>query len=80
MGLVKGYPWWPGFVSEAMGRKRYKVTFFGDFSYATLTAKHLRPLSSNELEGERINSQLKSALAAAYRVKNEKSNIMQGVC
>lgn len=77
MGLVKGYPWWPGFVSEVMGRKRYKVTFFGDFSYATLTVKQMRLLTSKEFNSERANSLLKSALAAAYRVKEKKSNIMQ---
>lgn len=66
--MVTGYPWWPGFITERYSKKNYKVTFFGDFSYADLSVKQIKPFTRELKRADPNNRELTEAIQSAKRV------------
>lgn len=66
--MVTGYPWWPGVVTERHSKKSFKVTFFGDFSYADLGAKQIKPFARGLEKADLSNKELVEAIESAKRV------------
>jgi hypothetical protein len=73
--MVTGYPWWPGFIAEKYSRKQYKVTFFGDFSYAELSVKQIKPFLRGLKKTDPNNEELMYATQSAKKVFNGESTI-----
>lgn len=67
-GMVTGHPWWPGFISHQRSKRCYKVTFFGDFSYAPLTHKQIKPFEEGMKKINKENEALMNAVKSAERV------------
>jgi hypothetical protein len=75
--MVTGYPWWPGFIAEKYSKKNYKVTFFGDFSYAELSSKHIKPFVRGLKKADPNNKDLTEAIQSAKRVVEGQSTIVK---
>ena len=73
--MVTGYPWWPGFIAEKYSKKNYKVTFFGDFSYADLGVKQIKAFQKGLKKAEQSNKELMEAVESAKRVLEGESTI-----
>lgn len=76
-GMVTGYPWWPGFISEKKGKKHYVITFFGDFSYAPLPEKNIKKFKDGIAKIDKNNDELRDAIESAQRVLNNETTIEQ---
>ena len=74
-GMVTGYPWWPGFISDKKSKRQYIVTFFGDFSYAPLPDKNIKRFKEGLCKIDKNNEDLKEAVESARRVHNGESTI-----
>lgn len=73
--MVTGYPWWPGYIAERFSRKQYKVTFFGDFSYAELSVKQIKSFKRGLKRVDPSNKPLVFAVQSAKKVVEGKSTI-----
>lgn len=76
-GQLRGYPWWPGYIAHREPSGEYKVVFFGDFTYALLNAKKIRPFEGSSRKFDKKNQKLTQAIKSAIRVLNKESSIKQ---
>lgn len=76
-GQLRGYPWWPGYIWKREASGEYKVVFFGDFTYALLNVKKIRPFGSCSRKFDKKNQKLTDAIKSALRVLNKQTSIKQ---
>lgn len=75
-GQVRGYPWWPGYISSKESNGDYKVVFFKDFSYSRLNVKKIKPFLGKIKFSDSKCEFLKEAIASAMRVYKGESTVM----
>jgi hypothetical protein len=74
-GQLRGYPWWPGYILQKESSGEYRVVFFGDFTYAVLNNRKIRPFVSTPRKFDKKNHKLSQAIKSALRVMKKESTI-----
>ena len=74
-GQLRGYPWWPAYIMNREGSGDYMVVFFGDFTYASLNTKKIRPFMANSRKFDKKNHKLTLAIKSALRVLRKETTI-----
>ena len=74
-GQLRGYPWWPAYIMNKEPSGDYRVVFFGDFTYASLNGKKIRPFLANSRKFDKKNQKLTQAIKSACRVMKKESTI-----
>jgi hypothetical protein len=74
-GQLRGYPWWPGYILKRESAGEYRVVFFGDFTYAMLNTRKIRPFASTPRKFDKKNQKLSQAIKSALRVMKKETTI-----
>ena len=77
LGQLRGYPWWPGFISSCETNGEFKVIFFPDFSYTYLSDKKIKVFNPKIKSSEKKYPDMEKAMECAMRVYTNKSSVME---
>jgi hypothetical protein len=75
LGQLRGYPWWPGYVMQRESSGDYRVVFFGDFTYAVLNKKKIRPFTPPFRNFDKKNQKLTQAIRCAQRILKKETTV-----
>lgn len=77
MGQLRGYPWWPGYIMSRESSGDFRVVFFGDFTYAVLNRKKIKPFSPANKNTDKKNQKLLQAMRCAQRILRRETTILE---
>lgn len=77
LGQLRGYPWWPAFISSICKNGDYKVIFFPDFSYSQLNAKKIKQFNPKIKTSDKKNIDLNNAIGCAMRIHTGQRSIIE---